>query len=218
VIYVEDDPALCGIVVGLLKDVSILEICDFSNSKDALVAFEKNPFDVALLDISLGTSSLTGVELAHRFRKISENVGIVFFSQYSDVAIPRPDDDYFMGWSTIQKSAQINIPHLVEVLLATAKGFSRVERSMESSNANPTYGIENLTTKQHGIMSLIAEGFDANYVASKFSLAPVTIRQELSRIYKILVPNPTPGTDLRTSAVVRYLRVMTEFTGGKGYQ
>jgi DNA-binding NarL/FixJ family response regulator len=162
VIYVEDDPTLRGILMGLLKDVSVLEIFDFSNSTEALSAFDASKFDVALLDISLGQSTLTGVELAHRFRKISENIGIVFFSQYSDVAIPRPNDDYFMGWSTIQKSAQIDIPHLVEVLQATAKGFSRLERSIGSSYANLATGIEGLTTRQHGIMSLIAEGFDAN--------------------------------------------------------
>jgi hypothetical protein len=32
------------------------------------------------------------------------------------------------------------------------------------------------------------------------------VRQELSKAYAVLVPEPTPGTDLRTSAVLAYLR------------
>ena len=217
VLYVEDDPALRGLVVRMLANVDHIEVKDFANSTDALTALESQSFDVALLDISLGNTSLTGIELAHRIRTNSEQTGIVFFSQYSDAAIPAAGDDYYMGWSTIQKSAQIDLDHLVEVLTATAKGFSRQERSVETQSITDTYGTENLSPRQHAIMSLIVEGFDANYVAEKFVLAPVTIRQELSRIYKALVPNPTPGTDLRTSAVVRYLRGTRTFTGGSDY-
>ena len=55
-------------------------------------------------------------------------------------------------------------------------------------------------------MSLAANGLDGNSIARELSLAPITIRQELSRAYAVLIPNPEDGTDLRTSAVLRYLR------------
>jgi DNA-binding NarL/FixJ family response regulator len=60
------------------------------------------------------------------------------------------------------------------------------------------------------VISLAATGLDAPEIAKQLSLAAVTIRQELSKAYKILVPNPKPGTDLRTSAVLRYLRETRE--------
>jgi DNA-binding NarL/FixJ family response regulator len=55
-------------------------------------------------------------------------------------------------------------------------------------------------------MALLVEGLDVSHIATKLGLSAVTIRQELSRIYKVLVPEPAPGTDLRTTAVLRYLR------------
>jgi hypothetical protein len=33
----------------------------------------------------------------------------------------------------------------------------------------------------------------------------VTVRKELSECYRILVPDPEPGTDLRTAAVVAWI-------------
>ena len=36
-------------------------------------------------------------------------------------------------------------------------------------------------------------------------LASVTVRKELSECYRILVPDPAPGTDLRTAAVVAWI-------------
>ena len=55
-------------------------------------------------------------------------------------------------------------------------------------------------------MYLATTGVDATVIAGELELAPVTVRKELSKIYQILVPDPKPGTDLRTSAVLRYLR------------
>ena len=63
-----------------------------------------------------------------------------------------------------------------------------------------------LSTRQRQVISLAATGLDATEIAKQLGLAAVTVRQELSKCYKILIPNPRPGTDLRTAAVLRYLR------------
>ena len=66
--------------------------------------------------------------------------------------------------------------------------------------------VEALSARQREIMSLAAAGRDANAIAAELHLAPGSVRQELSKAYAVLVPEPTPGTDLRTSAVLAYLR------------
>jgi DNA-binding NarL/FixJ family response regulator len=55
-------------------------------------------------------------------------------------------------------------------------------------------------------MALVATGLDARAIAVELHLAHVSIRRELSNIYKILVPDAPPGTDLRTAAVLVYLQ------------
>ena len=77
-----------------------------------------------------------------------------------------------------------------------------VESPIRSAD-NP---LAKLSVRQQNIMALAATGVDATVIAENLNLASVTIRKELSKIYQILVPDPKPGTDLRTTAVLRYLR------------
>jgi DNA-binding NarL/FixJ family response regulator len=63
-----------------------------------------------------------------------------------------------------------------------------------------------MTPRQHEIMAMAVQGLDAPAIAERLGIAPITVRKNLSRVYEILVPDPAPGTDLRTSAVLRYLR------------
>jgi DNA-binding NarL/FixJ family response regulator len=56
------------------------------------------------------------------------------------------------------------------------------------------------------VIALAATGLDATEIAKHLNLAAVSVRQELSKCYKVLIPNPKPGTDLRTAAVLKYLR------------
>jgi hypothetical protein len=57
-------------------------------------------------------------------------------------------------------------------------------------------------------MALAASGYDAVGIAERLHLAHVSVRRELSLAYRVLVPEPQPGTDLRTGAVLEYLRLM----------
>ena len=61
-------------------------------------------------------------------------------------------------------------------------------------------------------MALAATGLDARAIADQVHLTHVSVRRELSRAYKILVPTAGAGTDLRTAAVLEYLRA----SGGTG--
>lgn len=209
VLYVENDPALRGILAYALQQHPDLELNAAVGDADAaLAAAREYHFDVALLDLALGGDSMNGHELGLALREITNDIGIVIYSQHavSDFTRTLPEDIRF-GWSVIQKRADIGIDYLAEVLRATARGESVIDtqilKAREESAVSP---IERLTLRQRQIMALAASGLDANAIAEELHLAPVTIRQELSRIYAILVPNPKRGTDLRTTAVLRYLR------------
>lgn len=206
VLYVEDDPTLLAIVTRLLNSQEDLIVVSAANADSALEMATRDVFDVALLDISLGATSISGIELAHRIRKLYPEMGIVFFSQFAENARPKAKVDYFMGWSTISKTGNLDALHIAEVLRATSLGFSLIEENADTANTNFRGSVDALSPKQIQIMGFLSQGFDANKVAGLLNLAPITIRSELTKIYRILVPDPTPGTDLRTTAVLRYLR------------
>ncbi len=209
VLYVEDDPALRGILSAALSKEPTIEItATASSAQEALSKTEAFKFDVALLDLSLGAESINGLELGIQLRNSSPEIGIVIYSQHavSDFISNLPED-VRMGWSAIRKQSKIDIDYLTEVLKSTAKGLGTVEPEMVISPVRSSENlIARLSVRQQNIMSLAATGVDATVIAVNLDLAPVTIRKELSKIYQILVPDPKPGTDLRTTAVLRYLR------------
>lgn len=219
VLYVEDDPALRSIMTTLLNKQPGINISGHAdNSKSALSLARDQEFDVALLDIALGTESANGIELGLQLRSMQPHIGIVIYSQHAESTFPAARNTRILeGWSTVQKSASIDIPYLVDVLKSTARGLSVIDPKLSTTqraDESLSSGLHQLSPRQQEVMALLIEGLDVPHIAQKLGLSAVTIRQELSRIYKVLVPEPALGTDLRTTAVLRYLRQSRNYAWG----
>jgi len=209
VLYVENDPALRGIMTNLLSASDRLDVRhSVASSQEALDSPDLGTIDVALLDLALGEDSLNGIELGLALRDHNSNMGIVLYSQHvvPDYLSKLPQN-YRWGWSFIEKRGDIDTEFLVEVLKSTALGLNvvdpNVQLAREQSAESP---IEQLSVRQRQIFALASKGMDAPGIAAQLHLAPNTVRHELSKAYSVLVPEPTPGTDLRTTAVLRYLK------------
>ncbi len=209
VLYVENDPALRGIVAAMLRSSPALEVvAACSDATEALVQVEAETLDVALLDLALGKHSLNGTELGLVLRERNPNVGIVIFTQHvvPDFVASLPEDIQW-GWSFIEKRGDLDLDSLVDVLRSTARGLNVLDPGIQRAREKaPPSVIDKLTARQREILALAATGLDATAIAGELKLAAITVRQDLSKAYAILVPDPPPGTDLRTSAVLRYLR------------
>ena len=209
VLYVENDPALRGIVAAMLRSSPALEVvAACSDATEALAQVEAETLDVALLDLALGKHSLNGTELGLVLRERNPNVGIVIFTQHvvPDFVASLPEDIQW-GWSFIEKRGDLDLDSLVDVLRSTARGLNVLDPGIQRAREKaPPSVIDKLTARQREIFALAATGLDATAIAGELKLAAITVRQDLSKAYAILVPDPPPGTDLRTSAVLRYLR------------
>lgn len=209
VLYVENDPALRGILARGLAQCPELELVAAVGSADeALAQAHRAHVDVALLDLALGSGSMNGMELGVALRSVIDDVGIVIYSQHtmSDFADSLPEQMRW-GWSVLQKRSDIDLDTLVGLLRSTAQGHSTVDDSIVAAReASARSPIELLSARQREIMAIAATGVDATAIADELGLAPITVREHLSRAYQVLVPDPKPGTDLRTTAVLRYLR------------
>ncbi len=214
VLYVEDDPALRGILSAILGSRRDLEIVVTAGSPDeALTAVEGTAFDVALLDLSLGDDSMSGIELGIALRERWPAVGIVILSQYQvPTFLTRFAEDQRQGWSYILKRADLHPNYLSDVLHSTARGLNVVDPLMVKSQVSEDQpAVSRLTARQRDIMALVAEGLDAPTVAKRLDLTHGVVRQELSRAYQMLVPEPPEGADLRTLAVLRFVRETREY-------
>ena len=208
VLYVENDEALLGLLgQSISLQPKIEQLVAARNSDEALQFAESIRFDAALLDVSLGPTSLTGVELALELRAKNEHLGIVLLSQHISAGyLSSLPDQFGYGWSAIQKSATLSFDYLVDVLELTAKGKTVADPNTLIGVEETTNLSAKLTKRQHQVIALAATGLDATEIAKHLNLAAVSVRQELSKCYKVLIPNPKPGTDLRTAAVLKYHR------------
>lgn len=213
VLYVEDDPALRGILSTLLRmrrDIEV--IAAVGTSAEALAVAEEQPFDVALLDLALGQDDLTGIELGIAIRRLRPAVGIVMLSQHLVPGfLARIDESQRKGWSYILKRADLQPGYLSDVLHASARGLNVVDPQMVNGERSEGEVIEQLTARQRNIMAQAALGMDAPTIAATLDITAAAVRQDLSRAYAVLVPDPPAGADLRTLAVLRYRREMRSF-------
>ncbi|MDA2987327.1 MAG: response regulator [Actinomycetota bacterium] len=207
VIYVENDPTLRSMMVRALEafpEVSI--VLAAGSSEEVLASDAAHAADVALLDLALGAQSLTGVELGLALRQMNENIGIVIYSQHVIPDYVRSMQEHLsQAWSFVEKTSDIDFDGLIQILKETAAGKS-ITRSTTVRRQASGDPAQQMTQRQHEIMALAVQGLDAPAIAERLGVAPITVRKNLSRVYEILVPAPAPGTDLRTSAVLRYLR------------
>lgn len=215
VMYVENDPTLRGIIARSLEASAEIElVSSYASSNEALEDPDLLKIDVALLDLALGADSLNGTELGIAIRTKNPNAGIVIFTQHMvpDFLAQLPEE-FQWGWSCIEKRADLENQYLVDVLRATARGLNVVDPKMQIARATvETSPIDRLSVRQREVMALAATGLDAPAIAESLSIAAVTVRQDLSKAYAILIPNPKPGTDLRTSAVLKYLKETRLYT------
>lgn len=211
VLYVEDDPALRGILSTILQGRRDIEVvAAVGDSRAALTAAQEQSVDVALLDLALGRDDMTGIEVGMQLRREHPAMGIVMLSQHQVPGfLTRMKPEERKGWSFILKRADLHPNYLVDVLKATSRGLNVIDPLMVAGATNGSDDVlDALTPRQRSIMAQASQGLDAPTIAQALSLTPAAVRQELSRCYQILVPDPPAGADLRTLAVIRYLREM----------
>lgn len=213
-LYVEDDPALRGILSAILTNRKDLQVVATAGSpKEALTVCAEVDFDVALLDLALGDDDMSGIELGMTLREERPHIGVVILSQHQVPAfLTRFDDEQRHGWSFILKRADLHPNYVSDVLHSTSRGLNVIDplmvRRQPPGGESP---LADLTARQRDILALAADGLDAPAIARRLDLSHGVVRQELSRSYAVLVPEPPEGADLRTLAVLRYLREMRAY-------
>ena len=209
VAYLERDIALRGFVARLLLEQPGLELSDVVATPAELLDADLRQVDVVLFDLDLGPAQVSGLELGLALRARFADLGIVLFT-----ADPVPDLSTSLppaqqrGWSVVAKGIDVDGVLLAETLASTARGLNVIDPALPRGFGSSADHAQ-LTARQRRIMTLASQGMDGRAIAASVGLAAVTVRQELSRAYDVLVPDARDGVDLRTLAVLRFLRGST---------
>lgn len=209
VLYLEPDPCLRRYMTRFMEECDGLEVIASIGSAAEALQFDLSHIDAAILEVALNPWDISGVDVALTFRR-RRPIGIVFFTHHPVPELMATSSTSSQGgWSVLHKASELDPEDFAQVVTSTARGLNIVDPASQRLHRNhATSVLDRLTERQRQILTLASGGLDGNAIASDLGLAAVTIRQELSRIYEILVPDAGPGRDLRTSAVVRYLQAL----------
>ncbi len=208
VLYVENDPALLGILTRLLSRRPDIEVLLATPSPAEALAFDGVAnADVALIDLALGQDQMNGVDLGLALRRVNPDIGIVIHSQHRlDHVTQRVPRAELMGWSTVRKSGDMAIEELVATLKDTALGMSTRVTTAAPSRSR----LDDLTPRQRTVMGMAAAGLRSTEIARRMDASHESIRKELSKAYRVLIPNALPEEDQRTLAILAYLRAVND--------
>lgn len=216
VVYVENDPALRGILSrDLGRAPGLVLLLSTGSAAEALASPHIAKADVALLDLALGVGELNGIDLGIAIRARNPDIGIVVYSQYPLKNLARRvPDDISMGWSFLAKSGEMDIQELVSILRSTAQGVRHVDASAAGGTGDQDDVIlESMSSRQRAVMALAATGLTAPEIAQRLGVSHDAVRKDLSRSYRLLVGDGEGG-DLRTRAVLAYLRLLRDTEWG----
>lgn len=211
VLYVENDPALRGIVTRALGTAQGVELLlSVQSASEALESEAVKRADAALLDLALGADEMNGIDLGIAMRQTNPDLGIVIYSQYPMRNLSRRvPAEHRIGWSFIPKTADMRVDDLVSVLRAAAQGIYDDRAALAGGEQSTVTVLDELTPRARAAMALAATGLSAPEIATRLGGSSDAIRKELSRAYRVLVPDESGG-DLRTKAVLAYLRLVRE--------
>ena len=215
-VYVENDPALRGILTRALQAESGIELLQSTESpRDALAFPDLHRADAALLDLALGADQMNGIELGLAMRERNPDIGIVVYSQYSlrNMARRVPMEQA-MGWSFVPKSGDMDTAELASVLRATAQGMSH-DFAGDDETAPTGSVLDACTPRQRAVMALASTGLTALEISRRLGISHGAVRKDLSAVYRLLIPDGEGG-DLRTKAVLAYLQLMREQSWDEG--
>ena len=209
VIYVENDPALRGIMSALLDETGDVELLLSTGiAHEALDPSIEEKADVALLHLALGTAQMNGIDLGLAVRALNDDIGIVIHSQFrlSTVARTVPAEA-LIGWAPLPKSGDLDMDTLVHTLRETARGVTNVPNAESQRAPAP---LEQMTMRQRAVMGMAAAGVASPEIARRLNISHDAVRQDLSAVYRILIPDATSSDDRRTRAVLAYLAIIPD--------
>lgn len=211
-IYVENDPALLGVMSTLLANLPAIEVLlAVTDPLEALASDCVEDADVALIDLALGRDTLTGMDLGMALRHRNPELGIVIHSQHPMGTISRqvPKAEQ-MGWSFLAKTGTLKPQALSEILRSTAAGRSHRQLLADDEEVKDESSVtlRALTPRQRTIMGLASLGMSAPEIGEHLDISSDSVRKDLSKAYRTLVPPDEAGTDVRTKAVLAYLSLV----------
>lgn len=192
VAIIEDEPDILSGYVFILNQTKEYSCVGFSTAEKALLAFEKEKFQVALMDVNL--PGMSGIELTKILKSKYPHLLILMFTVYENSenvfkALKAGANGYLLKQSTpvellkaIDEALTGGAPMTASIARMVVSSFSQIQDSNQ----------HNLSNREIEVLEKLAEGYRYSDIADKLFISVSTVRSHIYNIYeKLHVSNRT---------------------------
>lgn len=211
VVLADDAVLLRDALAGALTAAGFKVMGQAANVDDLLALVDDLAPTVAIVDVRMPPTHTTeGLEAAQRIRRLHPAVAILVLSQYIETryAVDLIRDNP-AGLGYLLKDRTSRVDQLADAIRRVAAGETIIDPQIVGLLlGRPRAGgaLSELTSREHEILRLMAEGRSNHGIADRLVLEPKTIEGHVTRIFSKLQLEPAADDHRRVLAVLSYLK------------
>ena len=211
VVLADDAVVLREGLARVLAGAGVEVVSQVGAADDLRAAVAELAPDVAVVDIRMPpTMSDEGLVAAEEIRERHPDVGVLVLSQYVEpsYALRLLDGDHGRT-GYLLKDRVLDIEDFVGALERVAAGETVVDPALVSQlveRAREGDPLDELTTREREVLSLMAEGLTDRGIAERLFVTPKTVETHIRHIFTQLGIPATSTHNRRVHAVIAYLR------------
>ena len=202
ILIVEDEPLMSALLQQSLTsaDFEVDAAIDAAQARKKIEAFDP---DILLLDISLGDGP-SGLHLAHAIDKTRPDIAILILTKHPDAKSATSEGlDIPARVGFLRKHLVNDVNYLLNAIeKVLSDRSSEVRQDFQSESP-----INNLSEQAVLILSLIAQGFSNNEIATRTKLSVKSVERWIDIIYKELEITKSGEINQRVEAARRYYMI-----------
>jgi DNA-binding NarL/FixJ family response regulator len=202
ILIVEDEPLMSALLQQSLTsaDFEVEAAIDAAQARKKIEAFDP---DILLLDISLGDGP-SGLHLAHAIDKTRPDIAILILTKHPDAKSATSEGlDIPPRVGFLRKHLVNDVNYLLNAIeKVLSDRSSEVRQDFQSESP-----INNLSEQAVLILSLIAQGFSNNEIATRAKLSVKSVERWIDIIYKELEITKSGEINQRVEAARRYYMI-----------
>ena len=184
VLLVDDHQVVLeGLKRMLEMDKEIEVVGEAASGEEAIAQAQRLSPDIILMDIRM--HGMGGIEAIHQLRAIHPAISIIVLTLYQDQYLAQAAEAGVVGYllkdiSREELTQAIRAAHLGQTPLAPSVTRTLLKQYGTLTKASQSYV---LTSRQLGILRLIAAGITNKEIASQLFLSEATVKREIHTIF-----------------------------------